>query len=119
MFGKPLELYVFDEVPEINIFNDPKDFRAPPVPGRAADQPFLSRPALVARLAVPGGQHDRAAHAGHAGIVEQRRVADLMREAERRGMLNLKNCYHDARVVKSKKGRTTKSGTPENTGVKG
>ena len=36
VFGKPLELYVFDEVPEINIFSDPKDFRAPPRPGQAA-----------------------------------------------------------------------------------
>src|SRR6266542_3716417 len=51
--------------------------------------------------------------------VWQRRVADLMREATRRGMLNLKNCYHDASVVKSKKGRTKKSGTPGNTGLKG
>ena len=51
--------------------------------------------------------------------VWQRRVADLMREADRRGMLNLKNCYHDASVVKSKKGRTPKSGTRANTGLKG
>ena len=36
IFGKPLELYVFDEVPEINVFSDPKDFRAPPRPGQAA-----------------------------------------------------------------------------------
>ena len=36
--------------------------------------------------------------------VWQRLVADLMHEANRRGMLNLKNCYHDASVVKSKKG---------------
>ena len=46
-------------------------------------------------------------------------VADLMREADRRGMLNLKNCYHDASVVKSKKGQTKKLGTLENTGLKG
>ena len=51
--------------------------------------------------------------------VWQRRVADLLREAARRGMLNLKNCYHDASVVKSKKGRIPRSGTPENTGLKG
>ena len=51
--------------------------------------------------------------------VWQRLVADLMREVERRGMLNLKNCYHDASVVKSKKGRTPRSGTRENTGLKG
>jgi len=42
-----------------------------------------------------------------------------MRAADRRGMLNLKNCYPDASVVKSKKGRPKKSGTPENTGLKG
>jgi hypothetical protein len=36
VFGKPLELYTFDEIPEIHVFNDPKDFRAPPTPGRAA-----------------------------------------------------------------------------------
>jgi putative transposase len=55
----------------------------------------------------------------HRRRVWQRLVADLMREADRRGMLNLKNCYHDASVVKSKKGRTRKSGSPENTGLKG
>jgi hypothetical protein len=36
VFGKPLELYAFDEVPEIHIFSDPKDFRAPPKPGQPA-----------------------------------------------------------------------------------
>ena len=36
VFGKPLELYVFDEVPEINVFSDPKDFRAPPQPEGAS-----------------------------------------------------------------------------------
>lgn len=36
VFGKPLELYTFDEVPEIHIFNDPKDFRSGPVPGKPA-----------------------------------------------------------------------------------
>jgi len=51
--------------------------------------------------------------------VWQRLVADLMREAERRGLLNRKTCYPDASVVKSKKGRTPRSGTPENTGLKG
>src|SRR5713101_8077241 len=51
--------------------------------------------------------------------VWQRRVADLLRAAARRGMLNLKNCYHDASVVKSQKGRIPRSGTPENTGLKG
>ena len=51
--------------------------------------------------------------------VWQRMVADLLREADRRGMLNLKNGYPDASVVKSKKGRTPRAGTPENTGLKG
>ena len=51
--------------------------------------------------------------------VWQRMVADLMREADRRGRLNLKNCSHDASVVKSKKGRTPRSGTRENKGLKG
>jgi transposase len=51
--------------------------------------------------------------------VWQRMVADLMKEANRRGMLNLKNCYHDASVVKSKKGRIRKSATRESTGSKG
>ncbi len=36
VFGKPLQLYTFDEVPEIHLFNDPKDFRAPPRPGQPA-----------------------------------------------------------------------------------
>jgi transposase len=51
--------------------------------------------------------------------VWQRLVADLMREANRKGMLNFKNCYHDASVVKSKKGQTRKSGIPENTELRG
>jgi hypothetical protein len=32
----PLELYVFDEQPEINVYADPGDYPAPPTPGRAA-----------------------------------------------------------------------------------
>jgi len=36
VFGEPLELYVFDEVPEIHLFNDPKDFRTPPMPDQPA-----------------------------------------------------------------------------------
>ena len=51
--------------------------------------------------------------------VWQRLVADLMREADRKGRLNLKNCYPDASVVKSKKGRIKKSDTRENTELKG
>jgi hypothetical protein len=33
---KPLELYVLDEIPEIQIFADPKDYPSPPVAGRPA-----------------------------------------------------------------------------------
>ncbi len=51
--------------------------------------------------------------------VWQRMVADFMSEADRRGMLNRKNCSPDARVGKSKKGRTPRAGTPENPGLKG
>ena len=51
--------------------------------------------------------------------VWQRLVADLRREAERRGRLKLKNCSHAARVGKSKKGRPPRSGTRENPGLKG
>ncbi|MSR63444.1 MAG: hypothetical protein EXS08_13455 [Planctomycetes bacterium] len=36
VFGQPLELYTFDEVPAIHLFNDPKDFRSPPKPGQPA-----------------------------------------------------------------------------------
>ena len=50
--------------------------------------------------------------------VWQRIVAELLQEADRRGMLNLKNCSHEASVVKSKKGRIRKSATLENTGLK-
>jgi transposase len=48
--------------------------------------------------------------------VWQRILGELTKEANRKGMLNLTNCYHDASVVKSKRGRTTKSATRENTG---
>jgi transposase len=51
--------------------------------------------------------------------VWQRMVAELMKEADRRGLLNLKNCYHDASVVKSKKGQKKKLATQENTGLTG
>lgn len=34
----------------------------------------------------------------------QKVQADLMREANGRGMINLKNAYHDASVIKSKRG---------------
>jgi transposase len=51
--------------------------------------------------------------------VWQRLVAELMKAADRRGLLNLKNCYHDASVVKSKKGQIKRSATRENTELKG
>ena len=51
--------------------------------------------------------------------VWQRRVAELRKEAARRGRLNLTNCYHDASVVKSKKGKKKKLATRESTGLKG
>ena len=50
--------------------------------------------------------------------VWQRLVAELRKAAERRGLLKLKNCYHDASVVKSKKGQITKAATGENTELK-
>jgi transposase len=36
--------------------------------------------------------------------VWQKILADLMREADRKGLINLNNAYHDASVVKSKRG---------------
>ena len=51
--------------------------------------------------------------------VWQRMVAELRKEADRRGRLNLTNCYHDASVVKSKKGKKKKLATRESTGLKG
>lgn len=39
----------------------------------------------------------------------------LMQEANRRGKLNFKNAYHDASVIKSKRGKSPKSATLENT----
>lgn len=40
---------------------------------------------------------------------------DLLREAQSRHELNLINCYHDASVIKSKKGRRIKRATPAST----
>ena len=48
--------------------------------------------------------------------VWQKLLGELLKEADRKGLLNLKNAYHDASVVKSKRGRKTKSDTRENTG---
>jgi transposase len=48
--------------------------------------------------------------------VWQKMLGELMKEAARKGLLNLKNAYHDASVVKSKRGRKPKSDTQGNTG---
>jgi transposase len=50
--------------------------------------------------------------------VWQKILASLTKEAYRKGVINLNNAYHDASVIKSKRGRTTKSAFPENTGSK-
>ncbi len=50
--------------------------------------------------------------------VWQKILAALTKEAYRRGLINLNNAYHDASVIKSKRGRTTKSVFPENIGSK-
>ncbi len=47
--------------------------------------------------------------------VWQKIVADLLKEAQRKGHINLNNAYHDASVVKSKKGAQKKSVFQENT----
>jgi transposase len=47
--------------------------------------------------------------------VWQKILRDLLKEANRRGKLNLNNCYHDASAIKSKRGRKTKLATLENT----
>src|SRR5215813_9939534 len=48
--------------------------------------------------------------------VWQKMLGDLLKEADRRGVLNLKNTYHDASVVKSKRGPKVRSDIRENTG---
>ena len=48
--------------------------------------------------------------------VWQKILASLTKEAYRKGLINLNNAYHDAGVIKSKRGRTTKSVSPGNTG---
>lgn len=40
--------------------------------------------------------------------VWQKILGELMKEAARKGLINLKNAYHDASVVKSKKGAKKK-----------
>jgi transposase len=47
--------------------------------------------------------------------VWQKILASLTNEANRKGLINLKNAYHDASVIKSKRGRMTKSDSRENT----
>jgi transposase len=48
--------------------------------------------------------------------VWQKMRGELRKEADRRGLINLKNAYHDASVIKSQRGPRTKSATPANTG---
>jgi transposase len=47
--------------------------------------------------------------------VWQKIVQNLLKEAYQLGKLNLKNCYHDASLVESKKGHMAKSAIPEST----
>ena len=47
--------------------------------------------------------------------VWQKLLQELLKEADRKGKINLNNAYHDASVVKSKKGLKTRSDTQENT----
>ena len=48
--------------------------------------------------------------------VWQKILQALLQEADRKGKLNLTNAYHDASVVKSKRGLKTRSDIPANTG---
>jgi transposase len=50
--------------------------------------------------------------------VWQKILASLTKDAYRKGLINLNNAYHDASVIKSKRGRTIKSVSPGNTGLK-
>lgn len=38
----------------------------------------------------------------------QKILSDLMKEADRKGLINLNNAYHDASVIKTKRGPKTK-----------
>jgi putative transposase len=40
--------------------------------------------------------------------VWQKMLGELMKEADRKGRINLRNAYHEASVIKSKRGRKTK-----------
>jgi hypothetical protein len=48
--------------------------------------------------------------------VWQKILKVLLKEANHRGYLNFKNAYHDASVIKSKRGASRKSASLENTG---
>jgi transposase len=48
--------------------------------------------------------------------VWQKILNALLQEANRRGYLNFKNAYHDASVIKSKRGASLRSVSRENTG---
>ena len=48
--------------------------------------------------------------------VWQKILTTLLQQAERRGYLNFKNAYHDASVVKSKRGVSPRLAYQENTG---
>lgn len=50
--------------------------------------------------------------------VWQKLQQDLMKEAYRKGKINLNNAYHDASAVKSKRGAKIKSDSLESTGLK-
>jgi transposase len=50
--------------------------------------------------------------------VWQKILASLTKEAYRKGLINLNHAYHDASVIKSNKGHTTKSVFLGNTGEK-
>jgi transposase len=48
--------------------------------------------------------------------VWQKMVGELMKEANRKGLINLNNAHHDASVIKSKRGLRAKSAILANTG---
>ena len=50
--------------------------------------------------------------------VWQKIQQDLMKEAYRKGKINLNNAYHDASVIKSKRGAKIKSDSLESIGLK-
>jgi hypothetical protein len=58
VFGKPLELFTFDELPEIQIFADPKDYPSPPTTGspswfdRSANALYVNRELATERSSI-------------------------------------------------------------------